>query len=232
MSEETTNIQPSTPSSMTLILTLGIIAMVSGLLVVLTDQLTKDRIARLEKEALERAITSVLPEAVTSQSYQLNEDGLLLLEDGQSADAEKNTLYAGYDANGKLSGLAMISSARGYAGIVKVLYGYNPESQCVIGFTVLQSTETPGLGDKIEKDPNFLANFECLDASLSEDGSKIANVIETVKNGNKDNPWQIDGISGATVTSKALGTGLGESTSRMLPLLNKYRDSLPLQLEQ
>lgn len=232
MSEETTNIQPTTPSSMSLILTLGVIAMVSGLLVVLTDQLTKDRIARLEKEALEKAITSVLPEAVTSKSYQLNEDGLLLLEDGQSADAEKNTLYAGYDGDGKLSGIAMVSSARGYAGIVKVLYGYNPKSQCVIGFTVLQSTETPGLGDKIETDPNFLANFECLDARLSEDGSKIANVIETVKNGNKENPWQIDGISGATVTSKAVGTGLGESTSRMLPLLNKYRDSLLPQLEQ
>ncbi len=234
MSEETFNNQPSMPSSKALILTLGMIAMMSGLLVVLTYQLTKPIIEKNKQEALQKAITSVLPDAAVSKSYQLDENGLTLLEEGQTANDEKNAVYAGYDAAGNLSGLAMVSSARGYQDIVKVLYGYNLNTRGVIGITVLQSTETPGLGDKISSDPGFLANFEGdgLDVGLNEDGSQVINKIHTVKNGQKENPWQIDGISGATVTSTAVGAGLGESTSRMLPLLNKFKDALPAQLQQ
>jgi electron transport complex protein RnfG len=92
--------------------------------------------------------------------------------------------------------------------------------------TVLQSTETPGLGDKVSTDPDFLANFDCLEARLNEEGSAMANEIVTVKNGNKTQPWQIDGISGATVTSVAVGTAIRESTNKMLPLLLEHKDAL------
>jgi electron transport complex protein RnfG len=94
---------------------------------------------------------------------------------------------------------------------------------------VLESRETPGLGDKVETDPDFLANFNCLDAALDPDGTAVANPIVTVKNGKKTDPWQIDGISGATVTSAAIGNGLRKSTVEMLPLLARHRDSLQLK---
>ena len=38
---------------------------------------------------------------------------------------------------------------------------------------VLESKETPGLGDKILHDRDFLANFESLDVSLKSDGSGL-----------------------------------------------------------
>jgi electron transport complex protein RnfG len=126
----------------------------------------------------------------------------------------------------------MEASARGYQDVVRILYGYSLERSCVIGITVLQSTETPGLGDKVETDPDFLANFECLDASLNEAGTAVANPIVTVKNGNKTDPWQIDGISGATVTSTAIGTALRRSTTEMVPLLARYKDSLKHSLDE
>lgn len=223
MSENGSIPQPAMPSSGRLIFSLGLIAMMSGLLVVMAFQLTAPRIAMNKQQALEKAIFTVLPQASVRKNYKLDENGLVLLPDEAIAEAN---VFAGYDTEGKLAGLAMEASARGYQDVVTTLYGYSLESACVIGITVLQSTETPGLGDKVETDPDFLANFDCLDASLNEDGTAVANPIVTVKNGEKTEAWQIDGISGATVTSTAIGDGLRKSTMEMLPLLERYKESL------
>ena len=228
MSEESAP-APAAPKSTSLILTLGIIAVMSGLLVVLTFQLTKPRIALNKQKALEKAVFTVLPEATVRKNYLLDESGLTPLPDEAFAQAN---VFAGYDSEGKLAGLAMEASARGYQDVVVTLYGYSLEKEAIIGITVLQSTETPGLGDKVETDPDFLANFEALDARLNEEGTAVANEIVTVKNGKKTEPWQIDGISGATVTSAAIGTGLRRSTREMLPLLARFKSSLPRSLNE
>ena len=232
MSEHSSVPQPAMPSSKNLIMALGMISILSGLLVVLAFQLTAPRIALNKQRALEKAIFTVLPTATQSRSYVLSDNGLELLAEGQTVADEKQAVYAGYDSDGRITGLAMIASARGYQDVVKVLYGYSPETGCITGITVLQSTETPGLGDKVSSDKDFLANFDCLDAKLNADGSAVANPIRTVKNGTKANPWEIDAISGATVTSTAVGNGLRESTSRMLPLLGKHMSSLATQLTE
>ena len=228
MSEETLTSTPQLPKSRKLIITLAGIAMMSGLLVVLTFQLTLPRITQNRKNALEKAIFTVLPDAVARTNYLLDESGLAELPD---EDFAKANVFAGYDSNGKLSGLAMEASARGYQDVVKILYGYSPETECVVGFTVLESRETPGLGDKVETDFEFLLNFECLDARLTPDGSAVANPIHTVKNGKKTDDWQIDAISGATITSNAIGKALESSTTEMLPLLAKNKSSLKLTLQ-
>jgi electron transport complex protein RnfG len=54
----------------------------------------------------------------------------------------------------------------------------------------------------------------------------MANEIVTVKNGEKTDPWQIDGISGATVASMAIGTGLRRSTNEMLPQVHQHLQTL------
>lgn len=215
-------------NSASLILTLGLIAMLSGFFVVLTVQLTADRIAENEQRALEKAVFAVLPEASSSKNFRLDESGLQML--GDEAIGEAN-VYAGYTADGKLAGVAMEGAARGYQDVVKILYGYSFESSCVIGMTVLQSTETPGLGDKVETDPDFLANFDCLEARVNEAETAMANEIVPVKNGNKTRPWQIDGISGATVTSFAVGNAIRQSTNEMLPLLVRHKEALVPDME-
>jgi electron transport complex protein RnfG len=86
---------------------------------------------------------------------------------------------------------------------------------------VLESKETPGLGDKVEIEPHFLANFEALDAKLNEDGTALANAIVTVKEGEKTESWQLDGITGATITSDAIGSILNQGSSYWLPALER-----------
>ncbi len=65
--------------------------------------------------------------------------------------------------------------------------------------------ETPGIGDKILTDKDFLANFNALDVQLNADLTALANEVKTVKHGTKTEPWQVDAISGATITSRAVG---------------------------
>jgi electron transport complex protein RnfG len=174
---------PPQPSPFRLVATLGGIAILSGLLVVMTYQWTKPAIERNQREALERAVFSVLPGAVRSEPVAVA---------GQ-------TVFAGFDDADNRIGFALPGEARGYQGIVGILYGFDPVQNQVIGMTVLQSTETPGLGDKIIRDPAFHANFEALDVSRE---------VEVVKSGTKTEPWQIDGISGATVSSQAVGQAI------------------------
>ena len=196
------------------------IGILCALMIVLTFEGTLPRIERLRAEALERAIFKVIPGISKTETFEF-EENTFSVSDGNHIPGQ--VVYAGYDDNDNLIGVAIEASGQGYADIIRILYGYDPEKQAVVGFYVLESKETPGLGDKIEKDPNFLANFEALDVSLDEDHSAIKNVVVPVKNGDKENPWEVDGITGATISSRAIGNIIGESTEYWAPLINKNK---------
>ena len=127
--------------------------------------------------------------------------------------------YAAYDQTGALKGIAAEAAGKGYADTVRVLYGYDTQCQCIIGIGVVSMRETPGIGDKIITDQAFLKNFEALDVRVNAEMTALANAVKVVKHGTKTNPWQIDAIAGATVTSKAVGRGINESAQRLLPKL-------------
>ena len=208
--------RPATPAG-PMIRTLMGIAMLSGFLVVLTYQLTKPLIEENQRKAIEAAVFQVIPGAVSRRDFVINEQGLVAVTPDQPAQGIP--LYAGYDSDGRLLGVAAKAGAQGYADMIHLLYGYDPACQCIRGLKVLKLAETPGLGDKILSDPGFIANFERLDARLSADGRTLANDIVTVKHGTKQNPWQIDAISGATISSKAVGKALNQSAQQLLPQL-------------
>ena len=156
------------------------IGAICGLLIVVTYEGTLPRIEKLRAEALEKAIFKVIPGIVETRAYAY-EDNTFKLADENS----NQVIYAGYDEEGNFKGVAVEASGQGYADILRILYGYDPKRQQIIGFYVLESKETPGLGDKIEKDKNFLANFSALDVSLSDDFNTIRNTVIPVKNGTK-----------------------------------------------
>ena len=216
--------KPALPSATAMIGTLGSIAMISGFLVVMVYQFTLPIINENKREALARAVFKVIPKARQQRYFSLDDaQGLTRLSEDAIAEAN---VFAGYDEQGALMGVALEAAAPGYQDVVRTLYGYSPACECIIGITVLESKETPGLGDKVETDEDFLANFEALDARLNADKSAMLHDIETVKHGAKTKPWQIDSISGATITSKAIGRGLRESTRIILPVLVRYLDQL------
>jgi electron transport complex protein RnfG len=204
--------------------TLGGIAMLSGLLVVLVYQFTLPIIAENQRIATEKAVFRVVPGAVAKRDFVV-EAGALVSSSAAEDDAGEK-VYAAYDGEGRLLGIAFSGAAPGYQDTIKFLFGYDPSCQCVVGSKVLKSTETPGLGDKIDFDPDFMKNFAALDARLNAAGDGLANPIETVKHGSKSEPWQIDAISGATISSKALGKALNVSAERLVPLFQRDLEKL------
>ena len=190
------------------------IGVLCALAIVLVYEATRPIIRRNKLDMLRRAVTEVLPGATSSAAFQLTADGRF---EPAPADGGGDLVFAGYDDAGRLVGLAITARGMGYQDVVQILYGYSFETQSVLGISVLESRETPGLGDRIESDPEFLRNFGSLDVSQNPDGSAVAHPIEFVKRGAKDAAWQIDGITGATVTSQATAEMLRLSTTQWIP---------------
>ncbi|UHD16284.1 FMN-binding protein [Thiocapsa bogorovii] len=206
-------IAPSWP----MLRTLAGIAILSGLLVVLVYQATKPIIAENERILTEQAVFEVLPGAVSKVDFVLTDQGLAPAGEG----AVGVTVFAGFGADGRLRGIAFPGAARGYQDVIQFLFGYDPACECIIGSKVLRSTETPGLGDKIDSDPAFLENFVSLDASLNPEGTGLANPIVLVAHGTKTDPWQIDGISGATISGKAMARAANDAAERFVPNIRR-----------
>lgn len=215
--ENQANEVPPLPSSFSLISTLGIVAMLSGFLVVLVYEYTKPIIAENQRMATERAIFKVLPKASKRLTFIIK-DGKIELADDK---ARGELIYAGYDTDNNFIGMALNAAEQGYQDIVKLLYGYNPDTGCITGYDVLKSTETPGFGTKITTDQDFLANFNCLDARVNNEQTDLINVIKTVRHGTKKNPWEIDAISGSTITSNAVGRMFNKSGQTLHPVIAK-----------
>jgi len=82
------------------------------------------------------------------------------------------------------------AESKGYASSIKLLVAVGPDKK-VIRYTILESKETPGLGDKAAK-PQFADQF----------AGKTSGSLEVTKDAtNKEN---IQAISGATITSRAV----------------------------
>jgi len=191
------------------------IGVLCALLIVAVFLSTAPVIERNLAAALERAVLDVVPGATAFRRYDLEQP-----------------VYAAFDRDGELAGIALETEGMGYQDTVRILYGYDPARQAVIGMRVLQSRETPGLGDRAESDPGFLANFTALDVSLAAGGDGLAHPVELVKPGQKTAPWQIDGISGATITSSAIARMLASSTARWVPVLYKKREQFARSPEE
>ncbi len=208
--------QAATGNSSKMLFAMVGIGLMCALLIVLTYEGTKPIIAKNKAAALEQAIFKVLSGTVTTAGYYWDGNAFTPLN---GAEAKGQRVYAGFSESGALTGFALPAVGLGYAGEIRVLYGYDPAQEAIVGFYVLESKETPGLGDKIEKDPTFLANFEALSVALTPDGDQLKQEIAYTKSGEKQNAWEVDGITGATISSEAVTKALSTSTAEWVPKL-------------
>jgi electron transport complex protein RnfG len=144
-----------------------------ALLIVTVYQTTAARIAENQARFLALAVAEVLPAAQSTLAVDLSEDGRLV----EATEAPALPVFLGYDANAELVGAVVTAQGMGYQDNIRALYAYSFELDAIVGFKVLDSKETPGLGDKVETEPHFIANFEKLDATLSSDGESLLHPI-------------------------------------------------------
>jgi len=200
--------------------TLGGIALVSGLLLALVYQGTFDIIVRNNEERTKAAVLELLDGATEQKIFTVTTTG-------SNGEAIQQNIYAGYDASGTLVGVALEAVDNGgYGGEIRMLYGYLPDKEIITGMKVLLSKETPGLGDRIKTDPAFKANFDGLDVALDETAKALKNPISFSKPGAEKGPGQIEGISGATISSKAVTRAMNAGTNALLPVVHEMLDEL------
>jgi len=206
-----------------MVTTMGAIGLLAGILIVLTYQLTFPVIKHNKAVALEKAIFEVVPGAASKQTFYRDGAELKILE-GENDAVRK--YYAAYGEDGQLAGIAVEAAGQGFQDILRILYGYSTECNCIVGMKVLESKETPGLGDKIETDPDFRANFEALSVALDEERKAVLHPIVMAKHGEKSNDWEVEAITGATISSRAIATILRESSADVIPTIEQNVDFL------
>ena len=169
-----------------LALVLTVITAGAALLLAMVYSVTKEPIAEQRRLVTLNALTAVLPPADNSPDQDTV--SLVTGKDKNGNDTE-TTFYRG-KKDGKLSGVAFkVVSHKGYSGDISVMVGIDPTGH-VSGIEILQQTETPGLGAKIEE-PWWKDQFK---------GKGLDNSDWRVKKDGGD----FDQITAATITPRAV----------------------------
>jgi len=172
--------------------TLALAGALAGLAIVLAFQWANPRIEAWRAEVLSAAVTDVLAGAERYETVFLEDGALTNAPVGDTASLDR--VYVGYDARSTPVGVALVSDGAGFQDVIRVIFGYDPATGDVIGMRVLESKETPGLGDKIVKDSSFVAAF-----------LRVAAPIVGVKAGRESgSEAEVMMITGATISSRAV----------------------------
>lgn len=114
----------------------------------------------------------------------------LVSEADQYTPIEGKTGWYTATRGGETIAYVVPAESKGYGGSIKLLVAIGPDNK-VIKYSILESKETPGLGDKAAKEP-FTGQFT---------GKTSEHLIVTKDASNKED---IQAISGATITSRAV----------------------------
>ncbi|MCW8926276.1 MAG: FMN-binding protein, partial [Xanthomonadales bacterium] len=182
-------------STFRLIATLAIAGALAGLLLVLVNQHTKPLIDAYKAEQLKLAVYEVTPGTEHYDTYYLVDGALSLTLPEGAKEAEYKRIYVGYDADNRLNGVAMSRGESGFQDVILVIFGLNPGTGKLMGMKVLDSKETPGLGDKIYKDMNYVNQFFA---------GPDTPLIPVKAGAGKGLPGEVDTITVATISSKKL----------------------------
>ncbi|MEE4216436.1 MAG: FMN-binding protein [Xanthomonadales bacterium] len=199
-------------STLRLVATLAVAGALAGLLIVLVNLHTKPIIDKYRAEQLRLAVYEVLPGVAKYRTFYRVDD---VLEEEVPAGAKASDFrqaYVGYDEHGDIIGAAVSRGESGFADVVLVIFGFEPDSGIVLGKKVLESKETPGLGDKIFKDRDFVDQFF----------ARPQTPLVAIKAGTgKGLPGEIDAITGATISSKVVVSIINNGIADWQPLLQQ-----------
>jgi electron transport complex protein RnfG len=172
----------SSLTNMTLVLTL--VAVVMGGILAFVNHLTEGPIQEQKEKALADGIKTVM---VCNDLVVANTN-----EVKQNIDGKEYTfiIYNVKDAQGQDLGAAVQSATMGFGGDLKVLVGFDTEGS-ILGYTLLEHAETPGLGAKADswfqkgQKGDIIGKTPAEPLTVSKDGG------------------QVDAITASTITSRA-----------------------------
>ena len=178
------------------ILVLGSILTTS---LVVVDAYTKPMIERNASIKLKGSVLSALD--IPFEQESVDEVFAARISERTAGDA---TVYIGADGT-----IALPFEGSGLWGPIKGVLAMDESLETIRGITIMQQEETPGLGSRIAEDV-YLDTFR-----NKRFGRGL--VLTTPGRANLDN--EIDGISGATLSSKAFVKILNDEYAHYRPLL-------------
>ena len=179
-------------------LILTVITLIAGGLLGLVYEVTKKPIANQQEKAKQEAYKAVFEDADSFEvSVEAEDADLAAALKEQGFEAQKiNEIMEAKDASGETLGYAVnVTTSEGYGGDITFSMGVQLDGT-LNGISILSISETAGLGMNATKD-EFKNQFS----------DKNAESFEVTKAGaSADN--EINAISGATITSKAVTGGV------------------------
>ena len=172
-------------SLLNMVLVLTGVAVVMGGILAYVNHLTEGPIAEQKTKALANGIKSVMgvDDVTVAKTDTIKQN------DAKGKELSY-IIYQTKDAKGQDLGAAVESTTGGFGGDLKVLVGFNPEGK-ILGYTLLEHAETPGLGAKADK---WFQKGEKGDII----GKDPADPLTVSKDGG-----QVDAITASTITSRA-----------------------------
>jgi len=173
---------------------LSVLCLVVTLLLAATNELTKEPIALQQEAAALEQMQKIFPEGETFSDILLTAEKIDAMNLNEIAVDQVNIAK---DAGGSDLGYVFITNSRGYAGSIVATTGIDLDGR-IIMVSATAADDTPGLGKRIEED-GFLSQF----AGISTD-----TITSVTGDGNTQ---KIDGISGATISSKAASAAVNKA---------------------
>jgi electron transport complex protein RnfG len=200
-----------------MVATLGAAGALAGLLIVVVYSLTLPTIEAHRAEVLRLAVSEVLNQPARYETlYATSQEVFEEPPPADPAEGGVEKIYVGFDVDGRATGVAVKAAAAGFQDIITLIYGFDPAGGKLLGMKVLESKETPGLGDKIEKDLGFVAQFEGAFPPL-----------KAVKRATGAS-GEIDAITGATISSRTVVRIINESLARLrVPIEEHFPEASP-----
>lgn len=193
-----------------LVATLALGGAAAGALVAYVYQGTLPAIQQYADARIAGAVHEVLAAPARLDTLYLIGDRLSRTPPPGVAPREVTRAFVGFDAHGDRTGVAVEAEQPGFADNVRLLVGFNPATRALTGYAMLGQKETPGLGDKIEKDTAFVAQFRGKVAPLR--GTKTDAL----------DPGTVHTITGATISSRAVVKIINDAVALWQPRLAAF----------
>ena len=136
------------------------------------------------------------------------------LQTSQVQSIKEYQVYRVFDSSEKgpetLLGWAYVAKGKGFGGDIKLLIGLNAQADSLVGIDVLEDVETPGFGNYINDEERWKSKFRPRDGKALA----LARDLVVIKTAPKKD-YQIQAITGATISSKAVVAVINESAAKV-----------------
>jgi len=172
-------------------LLLGMAVLCASVLLSIVDALTEHRIANAKTQLQLDSLAAVLPPGPFDDNPV---DSLTQHTVHSLGGTESLDIYTAYTSGQPAAAVLELLAPDGYSGNIRLLLGLRPDGT-IVAARVIDHRETPGLGDAIDTQrSDWIRQFT--GKSLDTENTKLWQLGQS--------NTQIDAITGATITSRAV----------------------------